>query len=136
MEGQVVGSIQTGLLILLGVENDDTSEDIEWLCKKTVQLRIFNDADGKMNLSLQDVGGRLLVISQFTLHASTKKGNRPSYIKSARPEISEPLYEQFVQTLQQASQTKIEQGIFGADMQVALINNGPVTIIIDSKNKE
>ncbi len=136
VEGQVVGSIQTGLLILLGVENDDTSEDIEWLCKKTVQLRIFNDADGKMNLSLQDVGGRLLVISQFTLHASTKKGNRPSYIKSARPEISEPLYEQFVQTLQQASQTKIEQGIFGADMQVALINNGPVTIIIDSKNKE
>lgn len=136
VEGQVVGSIQTGLLILLGVENDDTSEDIEWLCKKTVQLRIFNDADGKMNLSLQDVGGRLLVISQFTLHASTKKGNRPSYIKSARPEISEPLYEQFVQKLQQASQTKIEQGIFGADMQVALINNGPVTIIIDSKNKE
>jgi len=136
VEGQVVGSIQTGLLILLGVENDDTSEDIEWLCKKTVQLRIFNDADGKMNLSLQDVGGRLLVISQFTLHASTKKGNRPSYIKSARPEISEPLYEQFVQKLQQASQTKIEQGIFGADMQVALINNGPVTIILDSKNKE
>ena len=136
VDGEVVGSIKKGVLILLGVENEDTKEDIDWLCNKINNLRIFNDAEGKMNFSIQDIGGRYLVISQFTLHASTKKGNRPSYIKAAKPEVSEPLYELFVKTLQEVSDTKIEKGIFGADMKVSLVNDGPVTIFIDSKNKE
>ncbi len=130
-----VGTIGKGLLILLGIEEADGQEDIEWLCNKINALRIFNDTDGKMNLSVQDVQGQFLVISQFTLYASTKKGNRPSYIKSAKPEISEPLYVLFTERLQQISKTEIQKGVFGADMQVELINDGPVTITIDSKNR-
>ena len=136
VDNKVVGQIDQGLLILLGIVNDDTTQDIEWLCKKIQGLRIFNDEEGKMNLSIQEIKGRFLVISQFTLHASTKKGNRPSYIHAAKPEISEPLYEQFVETLEALTGSKIEKGIFGADMKVKLVNDGPVTIIIDSKNRE
>ncbi len=136
INNKTVGAINNGLLILLGIEAADRVTDIDWLCNKINSLRIFNDADGKMNLSIQDVQGKFLVISQFTLFASTKKGNRPSYLKSAKPEISEPLYEQFCKHLAEISHTNIEQGIFGADMKVGLINDGPVTIIIDSKNKE
>lgn len=129
-------SIQTGLLILLGIENEDTSEDIQWLVQKITQLRIFSDAEGKMNLSCHDINGDYLVVSQFTLFAITKKGNRPSYIRAARPEISIPLYEEFVQTLEQSTQKRVQTGEFGADMQISLTNDGPVTITIDSKNKE
>lgn len=131
-----VGSIQQGLLVLLGITDGDTREDINWLCNKLMGLRIFSDAEGKMNLSIKDVSGSFLVISQFTLFASTKKGNRPSYLQSAKPEISQPLYEEFTQRLAELSETKIEKGVFGADMKVQLINDGPVTITIDSKNKE
>jgi len=131
-----VGSIEQGLLILLGITEGDSSEDINWLCAKLIGLRIFNDPDGKMNLSIQDVDGSFLVISQFTLYASTKKGNRPSYLQSAKPELADPLYQEFTQRLGELSQTKIEKGIFGAHMKVKLINDGPVTITIDSKNKE
>lgn len=131
-----VGSIQQGLLVLLGITDGDTREDINWLCNKLMGLRIFSDAEGKMNLSIQDVSGSFLVISQFTLFASTKKGNRPSYLQSAKPEIAQPLYEEFTQRLAELSETKIEKGVFGADMKVQLINDGPVTITIDSKNKE
>jgi len=136
IEGKVNGAISTGLLVLVGIENEDTQEDIDWLCKKIVQLRIFNDDDGKMNLGLGDVGGDLLVISQFTLHASTKKGNRPSYIKAAKPDVAIPLYEKFVQSLSTLTGKKVETGIFGADMKVELLNDGPVSIWIDSKNRE
>ncbi len=136
IEESVHGKIATGLLLLLGVEPNDTEEDADWLVRKVSSLRIFNDEDGVMNLSATDIKGEYLVISQFTLHASTKKGNRPSYIKAARPEQAIPLYEYFIQQLDAVTETKVQKGIFGADMKVGLINDGPVTIWIDSKNKE
>ena len=129
------GSIEQGLVILLGIEEADTQEDINWLCKKVSQLRIFNDNEGKMNLSITDINGSYLVISQFTLHAQTKKGTRPSYTRAAHPNIAEPLYHTFIKTLQDYSLTPIQTGIFGADMKVQLINDGPVTIFLDSKQK-
>jgi D-tyrosyl-tRNA(Tyr) deacylase len=128
--------IGKGLLILTGIEESDSKEDIDWLCRKLIDLRIFADEEGKMNLSIKDISGDILVVSQFTLHASTKKGNRPSYIKAARPETAIPLYELFISTLSDLFKDRVKTGVFGADMQVALINDGPVTIIIDSKNKE
>ncbi len=133
---KIVGEIQKGLLVLVGIEDADTQEDIDWLATKITQLRIFGDANEVMNLSVQDVNGDILVVSQFTLHAATKKGNRPSYIKAARPEIAIPLYEKFVSTLENKLGKRVVTGIFGADMKVALLNDGPVTIIMDSKNKE
>lgn len=133
---QIKSKIGIGLLILLGIEHEDTIEDIEWLCGKIARLRIFGDENGIMNLSIQDIKGDVLLISQFTLHASTKKGNRPSYIKAAKPEIAIPLYESFIAQLEKELGEKIQLGEFGADMKVALINDGPVTILIDSKNKE
>ncbi len=129
-------SVGQGLLIFLGIENDDSEDDISWLCKKIIQLRIFDDKDGVMNLSVADVDGEILVISQFTLHAKTKKGNRPSYIKAARPDIAIPLYEKFVEKLGFYLEKEINTGEFGALMQVSLVNDGPVTIIIDTKNKD
>ncbi len=129
-------SIQKGLMILLGIEADDAKADIEWLSGKIARLRIFNDEESVMNQSVLDINGDVLLISQFTLHASTKKGNRPSYIKAARPEVAIPLYEQFIHQLESDLGKPIHTGTFGADMQVALVNEGPVTIIIDSKNKE
>lgn len=134
--GQTVGSIDNGVLILLGVEAADTAEDIEWLAGKISRLRIFDDQNGVMNLDITQVDGRALVVSQFTLYASTKKGNRPSYIRSAPEPISRPMYEQFVARLEQLLGTKVQTGEFGADMQVSLVNDGPVTICIDTKNKE
>lgn len=128
--------IGKGLLILLGIEDADTDADIAWLCKKIVQLRIFNDDQGIMNISLQDIGGDILLVSQFTLYASTGKGNRPSYIKAAGPDVAIPLYEQTIVTLESLLGKKIATGVFGADMQVALVNDGPVTIIIDTKSRE
>ena len=136
IDGTIHGEIGRGLLILLGIETEDTHEDIDWLVRKIISLRIFNDADGKMNHSIEDLGGEFLLISQFTLHASTKKGNRPSYIKAARPETAIPLYEKFGQELRKQSNLKVETGVFGADMKVKLLNDGPVTIWIDSKNRE
>jgi D-tyrosyl-tRNA(Tyr) deacylase len=136
IEGKIKSSIGQGLLILLGIEEADTSEDIEWLCSKVSKLRIFNDENEVMNLSIAEVLGDVLLISQFTLHASTKKGNRPSYIKAAKPEIAIPLYGQFISHLEKELNKKIYTGEFGADMKASLINDGPVTIIIDSKNKE
>jgi D-tyrosyl-tRNA(Tyr) deacylase len=124
------------MLILVGVEDRDSEEDVDWLVKKASQLRIFDDANGVMNCSITDVGGQALVVSQFTLHASTKKGNRPSYIKASRPEHAVPLYELFCSRLSQAIGSNVGTGVFGADMQVALINDGPVTICIDSQNRE
>jgi D-tyrosyl-tRNA(Tyr) deacylase len=135
IEGQIHGEIQHGLLLLAGIAADDTPEDIDWLCGKIVAMRIFNDEAGKMNWSVQDIRGGLLVISQFTLHASTKKGNRPGFTEAARPEIAIPLYESFIQTLRTVSGLRVETGIFGADMQVSLLNDGPVTIWLDSKNR-
>ena len=134
--GQTVGSIDSGVLVLLGVEAEDNAEDIEWLAGKISRLRIFDDENGVMNLDINQAAGRALVVSQFTLYASTKKGNRPSYIRSAPEPISRPLYEQFVARLEQILGTKVETGQFGADMQVSLVNDGPVTIYIDTKNKE
>lgn len=131
-----VAAIQKGLLILLGIVNDDTQEDINWLCNKIANLRIFPDNEGVMNLSLKDAKGDVILVSQFTLHASTKKGNRPSYIKAAKPAIAIPLYEDFIKTLENTLEKPIQTGEFGADMKVALVNDGPVTIIIDSKNRE
>ena len=131
-----VADIQEGLLILLGIVNDDTQQDIDWLVRKVLNLRIFNDAQDVMNKSLIDVDGDVLVVSQFTLHASTKKGSRPSYVKAAKPEVAIPLYHQFVSSLETALNKKVQTGEFGADMKVELLNNGPVTIIIDSKIKE
>ena len=128
-----VGKIQQGLLILLGIETEDQEGDADYLVQKISNLRIFSDAEGKMNLSIQDVGGQFLVVSQFTLHADTRKGKRPSYIRAARPEQAIPLYEYFIAELQKLSISKVQTGRFGADMQVALVNDGPVTIIIDSK---
>ncbi|MGB1040961.1 MAG: D-aminoacyl-tRNA deacylase [Flavobacteriales bacterium] len=136
IDHQVYSQIENGLLILLGIEENDSQEDIDWLVKKTVNMRIFGDEEGKMNLSVLDIEGEILVVSQFTLFASTKKGNRPSFIKSAKPDISIPLYEQFIKTLQTQIITKVKTGVFGADMKVSLVNDGPVTIWLDSKNKE
>lgn len=135
IEGHEKSRIGWGLLILLGIEHDDGAEDIDWLCKKIAALRIFSDEAGLMNLSVQDIAGEMLVISQFTLHASTKKGNRPSFIRAARPETAIPLYEKFVQTLAQESGRPVHTGEFGADMKVSLVNDGPVTILIDSRDK-
>lgn len=134
--GQVKGAIARGLLVLVAVEDADTPEDIEWLCGKIVRLRIFSDAEGLMNLSVQDIGGDLLVVSQFTLFASTKKGNRPSYTRSSRPDIAIPAYEKFLARLTQELGKPVASGEFGADMQVTLCNDGPVTITIDSKQRE
>lgn len=137
IDGETYSSITDGLLLLLGIEEDDGKEDIEWLCGKIARLRIFDDSNGVMNLSLQEVEGNVLLISQFTLHASTKKGNRPSYIKAAKPATAIPLYERFISTLgTMLGADKIKTGVFGAMMDVSLINNGPVTIIIDSKDKQ
>ena len=136
IDGIVKSSISKGYMALLGIEETDSSEDIDWLSKKIVGLRIFSDAEGKMNLDIKEVNGDVLLISQFTLHAQTKKGNRPSYIKAARPEQAIPLYEQFIKQLGFELGKPIFTGEFGADMKVALVNDGPVTIIIDSKNKE
>jgi len=136
IDGKVAGTIDRGLLILVGIENEDGPADIEWLTNKIINLRIFADQDGLMNLSVKDIDGELLVISQFTLHAKTKKGNRPSYIKAARPETAIPIYEQFKTRLENALDKSVASGIFGADMKVSLINDGPVTITIDTKNKE
>lgn len=131
----VKGQIGTGFLVLLGITHTDTQEDVEWLSKKITGLRVFGDAEGKMNLDLSAIDGNILLISQFTLHASTKKGNRPSFIEAARPEVAIPLYEKMIAQLTQDSGKPIETGEFGADMKVSLLNDGPVTIIIDSKNR-
>ena len=136
IDGTCKSEIGRGLLILLGIEDADTDDDISWLCGKIIRLRIFNDAKGIMNLSVADIQGNVLVVSQFTLHASTRKGNRPSYIKAAKPEIAIPKYEKFIQQLTSELGKTIATGEFGADMQIGLINDGPVTITIDSKNKE
>lgn len=136
VEGKSNAAIEKGILVLVGIEEADNSEDIDWLCNKIIKMRIFNDENEVMNFSLQDVGGDVLIISQFTLHASTKKGNRPSYIKAARPEIAIPLYEEFVSKMETLVGKKVGTGVFGAHMDVTLINDGPVTIIIDSKSKE
>jgi len=131
---EVYSSIHTGLLVLLGIEDQDYQEDIDWLCNKLINLRIFNDADGKMNISVKEKSGEFLVISQFTLYANSHKGNRPSYTKASKPDIAQPLYELFVKTLAVTSGLPVFTGIFGADMKVQLINDGPVTIFIDTKN--
>lgn len=136
VDGSVTGSIQTGLLVLLGIEDADNAGDITWLSNKIVNLRIFNDEDGVMNRSVKEVNGDILLVSQFTLHASTKKGNRPSYIRASKPEIAIPLYEQTISILAADMGKTIATGIFGADMKVDLLNDGPVTIIIDTKSKE
>jgi D-tyrosyl-tRNA(Tyr) deacylase len=133
IDSKIVAEIQNGLLVLIGIEDADTQDDILWLCQKIANLRIFGDENEVMNLSVKDINGDIIVVSQFTLHASTKKGNRPSYIKAAKPEIAIPLYEQFVQQLELELGKKVQTGIFGADMKVALLNDGPVTILIDSK---
>ncbi|MFN5134968.1 MAG: D-aminoacyl-tRNA deacylase [Chitinophagaceae bacterium] len=132
----ITGQIEKGLLVLLGIEDADTKEDIEWLSSKICNLRIFDDEQGVMNLSVKDVSGSILLVSQFTLHASTKKGNRPSYIRASKPEIAIPMYEQTLAQLEVDLGRKVEAGIFGADMKVELLNDGPVTIVIDTKNKE
>jgi D-tyrosyl-tRNA(Tyr) deacylase len=133
---RVFSSINKGLLVLLGIEDSDNVEDIEWLCNKLINLRIFGDEQGVMNISIKDIVGEFLVVSQFTLHASTKKGNRPSYIRASKPEVAIPLYDTFVETLSRFSGLPVKTGQFGADMKIKLLNDGPVTIIIDTKNKE
>jgi D-aminoacyl-tRNA deacylase len=135
ISGKIYSKIGEGLLVLLGIAHEDTQEDIEWLSKKIVQMRIFCDQDGKMNLSLQETGGDILLVSQFTLQASTKKGNRPSFINAARPEVAIPIYEHFIKQISLDLGKEIKTGSFGADMKVALINDGPVTISIDTKNR-
>ena len=135
VDQEVIGEIEQGLLVLLGVEQEDTDDDIDWLVRKILSIRIFSDHDGKMNLSLSDVNGHLLVVSQFTLHASTKKGNRPSFIKAAKPEMANLMYQDFVGLCRQSG-AKVETGRFAADMKVELVNDGPVTIWIDSKQRE
>ncbi|MDA9807975.1 D-aminoacyl-tRNA deacylase [Flavobacteriales bacterium] len=136
IENEIIARIEIGLVILLGIEIDDNTEDVKWLANKTSQLRIFSDIEGKMNNSITDVNGAVIVVSQFTLHAKTKKGNRPSYIRASRPEQAIPLYELFKEKLSHLIGKKVQSGVFGANMQVSLINDGPVTIIIDTKNKE
>ena len=135
INSNIVANINFGLLILIGIEDDDSQEDINWLSQKIINLRIFGDENEVMNLSVKDIQGDIIIVSQFTLHASTKKGNRPSYIKASKPEIAVPLYEKFVQQMELELGKKIQTGKFGADMKVALVNDGPVTLIIDSKNK-
>ena len=136
IDGNIKGKIELGFLVLLGITHTDTQEDVAWLSKKIVGLRVFNDVEGKMNLDLQATNGNILLISQFTLHASTKKGNRPSFIEAARPDVAIPLYEKMIAQLSQDLGKKIETGEFGADMKVSLVNDGPVTIVIDTKNKQ
>ncbi len=135
IEENVKSSIEKGFLILVGIEAEDTQEDIEWLCRKIINMRIFGDEDDKMNLSLKDIDGEALIISQFTLHASTKKGNRPGFIKAAKPEVAIPLYEAFIKEFEKQFKKEVGTGEFGADMKINLLNDGPVTIIIDSKEK-
>lgn len=136
VEGVEVSRIGKGLMVLVGIEDADTTEDIEWLCGKIARLRVFNDDDGVMNISVQDAGGEVMLVSQFTLHASTKKGNRPTYIRAAKSEVAIPIFENMVRVMEFELCRKVATGTFGADMQVELINDGPVTIIIDTKNKE
>lgn len=136
VDHEIISSIEKGLLVFLGIEDADTKEDIEWLSNKIVNLRIFNDEEGVMNRSILDIDGNLIVVSQFTLHAQTKKGNRPSYIKAAKPDVAIPLYEKFVLQIENDLEKKVGTGIFGAGMKVDLLNDGPVTILIDTKNKE
>jgi D-tyrosyl-tRNA(Tyr) deacylase len=136
IENKIVADIQKGLLILIGIEAADLQEDIDWLVGKITKIRVFEDENQVMNLSIADIDGDIIVVSQFTLHAATKKGNRPSYIKAAKPDVAIPLYEKFVQQLELELGKKIQTGVFGADMKVSLLNDGPVTIIIDSKNRE
>jgi len=136
IENKIVAEIQKGLLILIGIEEADSTEDIEWLTSKIANLRIFGDENDVMNLSLKDTNGDIIIVSQFTLHALTKKGNRPSYIKAAKPEIAIPIYNNFITQMEQEIGKKVQTGQFGADMKVSLVNEGPVTIIIDTKNKE
>lgn len=136
IDGKIHGKIQAGFLVLVGVEEHDNYQDIEWLVRKIIQMRIFSDAEGKMNLSLQEINGDILLISQFTLFAITKKGNRPGFTRSAKPAIAIPLYEQFIIEMEKQLEKPIQTGVFGADMKVELLNDGPVTIIIDSKNPE
>ena len=136
IEGEIVAQIGGGLLVLAGIAEDDYQEDIDWLASKITNLRIFGDADGVMNLSVKEIGGDIIAVSQFTLHALTKKGNRPSYIKAARPEVAIPLYEKFLLKLEAELGKPVQSGRFGADMKVALLNDGPVTIMIDSKNRQ
>ncbi len=136
IDNKVVADIQKGLLVLVGIEDADNKEDINWLNSKIANLRIFADENGVMNLSLKEVNGDMIIVSQFTLHASTKKGNRPSYLKASKPEVAIPLYEAFITQMETELGKKVQTGKFGADMKVALINDGPVTIIIDTKNKE
>lgn len=136
VDGNITGSIEKGLLVLMGIEDADTKEDIEWLSNKIVNIRIFDDADGVMNLSVKDIDGGILLVSQFTLHASTKKGNRPSYIRASKPDIAIPMYEAMIAQLSLDLGKPVQTGIFGADMKVSLLNDGPVTITMDSKNKE
>lgn len=136
IDSKIVAEIQKGLLVLVGIEDADTQEDTNWLCQKIANLRIFGDENDVMNLSVRDIDGEIIVVSQFTLQASTKKGNRPSYINASKPDVAIPIYEGFVQQLEKELGKKVQTGVFGADMQVSLLNDGPVTIIIDSKNKE
>ncbi len=136
VDGKITGQIETGLLVLVGIEDADTTEDIDWMSNKIVNMRIFNDSADVMNLSVKDVSGRVLLVSQFTLHASTKKGNRPSYMKASKGEVAIPIYETMIQRLEEELGSKTETGIFGADMKVELLNDGPVTIVMDSKNRE
>jgi D-tyrosyl-tRNA(Tyr) deacylase len=134
--GEIISSIKKGILVLVGIEDADNQEDIGWLTTKIVQLRIFDDENGVMNLSVKDIGGEIIVVSQFTLHASTKKGNRPSYIRASKPDFAIPMYEKFITSIENALGKKVGTGKFGAMMDVSLVNDGPVTIIIDSKNKD
>jgi len=136
VSGEVIGEIKEGLMVLVSFVDEDNDTDLDWMTKKIVNLRIFNDDHGKMNRSVQDVGGDILIISQFTLHGSTKKGNRPSFIKAAKPDFANVMYERFIKVLEQSLGKKIQTGEFGGDMKVSLVNDGPITIIIDSKDKE
>ena len=136
IDNKIYSQIENGLLVLVGIEDADTAEDCEWLSGKIVNLRVFNDDNGVMNVSIKDINGDILAVSQFTLHASTKKGNRPSYIKASKPEFAIPMYEKFIQQLSNDLGKTVGTGVFGVDMKVELLNNGPVTIVIDTKNKE
>ena len=136
IDSEIYSQIEKGLMVLLGIEDADTKEDIEWLADKIRKLRIFEDENGVMNLSVEDVKGEMMIVSQFTLHASTKKGNRPTYIRASKPEFSKPMYESFVARTREVFAGKVATGVFGANMQIELVNNGPTTIIIDTKNKE
>ncbi|MDP3679309.1 MAG: D-aminoacyl-tRNA deacylase [Flavobacterium sp.] len=136
IDNKIVADIQKGLLVLVGIEDADTQENIDWLVNKITNIRIFGDENDVMNLSVKDIDGDIIVVSQFTLHASTKKGNRPSYIKASKPEVAIPLYEKFVKKIEMELGKKVQTGIFGADMKVLLLNDGPVTIVIDSKNRD